>query len=79
MSAIGLVLVIAIPLSLLMLGAVLYSRKVQKQQLSALQARTVRQKADEYLEALEYLILVDDHKDIQRLVLDRIAELQPIA
>ncbi|WP_300427119.1 hypothetical protein [uncultured Thalassolituus sp.] len=76
MSAIGLVLVIAIPLSLLMLGAVLYSRKVQKQQLSALQARTVRQKADEYLEALEYLILVDDHKDIQRLVLDRIAELQ---
>lgn len=74
MSAIGLVLAIAIPISLLMFGAVIYTRRVQAKQVHATHARSVRQKAAEYLEALEYLILVDDHKDIQRLLLDRVAE-----
>ena len=75
MSAIGLVVAIAIPISLLMLGAVLYTRKVQKEQVSATQARAVRQKADDYIEALEFLILVDNHKDIQRLVLERVIDM----
>ena len=75
MSAIGLVISIAIPLSLLMLGAVLYNKNLQKQQVRQNQARMVRQKAGELLEALEYLILVDNHRELQRAVLDRVVEL----
>ncbi|MEK9712305.1 MAG: hypothetical protein VW258_07045 [Thalassolituus sp.] len=75
MSAIGLVISIAIPLSLLMLGAVLYNKNLQKQQVRQNQARMVRQKASELLEALEYLIVVDSHRELQRAVLDRVTEL----
>jgi len=79
MSAIGLVLSIAIPLTLLMVGAVLYNRSMQKKQAKQNQARAIRQRADDLLEALEYLILVDNHRDIQRAVLERISELYILA
>lgn len=75
MSGIGLILAIAVPLMLLMLGAVLYNRSVLKKQERQNQARVIRQKAGDLLEALEFLILVDDHKEIQETVLERINEL----
>ena len=49
MSAIGLVLAIAVPLTLLMLGAVVYNRNVQKKQAKQNQARLIRQKAGDLL------------------------------
>lgn len=79
MSAIGLILAIAVPLTLLMLGAVLYNRSLQKKQARQNQARVIRQKAGDLLEALEYLMLVDNHKDIQSAVLERISELYDLA
>lgn len=79
MSAIGLVLAIAVPLTLLMLGAVVYNRNAQKKQAKQNQARLIRQKAGDLLEALEYLILVDSHREIQAAVLERVKELYALA
>ncbi len=79
MSAIGLVLAIAVPLALLMLGAVVYNRNLQKKQAKQNQARLIRQKAGDLLEALEYLMLVDSHRDIQSAVLERVKELYALA
>lgn len=72
MSTIGLVLSIALPLALIMLGGMVYNRRLQKQQVAKNQARMMRQKADDVLEALEYLIIVDDNRDLQNLVLERV-------
>lgn len=72
MSTIGLVVSIALPLALIMLGGMVYNRRLQKQQVAKNQARMMRQKADDVLEALEYLIIVDDNRDLQNLVLERV-------
>ncbi|MEC9410346.1 MAG: hypothetical protein VYD52_07830, partial [Pseudomonadota bacterium] len=79
MSAIGLVLAIAVPLTLLMLGAVVYNRSLQKKQAKQNQARLIRQKAGDLLEALEYLMLVDNHREIQGAILERVKELYALA
>lgn len=75
MSTITLVLLVALPLGLIMLGGVVYSRKMQAKQVAKNQARLVVQKADDMLEALEYLMVVDDNRELQRAVLERVAEI----
>jgi hypothetical protein len=75
MSTIGIVMSVAIPLSLIMLVAVIYNRRLQSRQTARNQARLVSQKADDILEALEYLMVVDDHRELQRAVLERVTEI----
>jgi hypothetical protein len=75
MSAIGLVIAIAIPISLVLCALVFWGRRQQANNAKREQARLIRQKADDVLEALEFLILVDNHQEIQHLVLDRVAQL----
>lgn len=75
MSTVGMVLSIALPLSLIMLGAVIYNRRLQSKQDAKNRARLVNQKAGDVLESLEYLIMVDDNRDLQRVILERVMEI----
>ncbi|CCU71566.1 MAG: hypothetical protein VB954_02065 [Thalassolituus sp.] len=75
MSAIGLVIAIAVPISLVLFAFVIWGRKQQASNAKREQARLVKQKADDLLEALEFLILVDNHQEIQQVVLDRVVQL----
>lgn len=75
MPPIGLVLAIAVSLSLLMFIALFYHKHLEFKQEQKNRARTIRQKAFALLEAFEYLIQVDNHLDIQRLVFNRIEDL----
>ncbi|ASP40507.1 hypothetical protein CHH28_18340 [Bacterioplanes sanyensis] len=75
MSAIGLVVAIALPVALILLGLVYAGRRQQQNHVKRLQAKAIRQRADELLEALEFLISVDNHKEIQLLMLERAAYL----
>lgn len=73
MSVVGIVLSIALPLGLVMLGGVIYNRREQAKQVAKNQARMMRQKAGDILEALEQLVLVDDNRDLQQVILDRVS------
>jgi hypothetical protein len=75
MSALGLIIAIALPVALLLTGVVFYGRHQQRLQAKRLQASLIRAKADELREALEFLILVDDFRDLQRVVLERVEQL----
>ncbi|MCA6064896.1 hypothetical protein [Thalassolituus marinus] len=75
MSAIGLVIAIAIPVALVLFGLVIVGRRQQVKDEQKSQARLVRRSADDLLEALEFLIVVDNHKEIQLVVLERVEHL----
>lgn len=75
MSSIGLVIAIAVPILLLLLGFVVASKKQQKSAKQRGQARKVKDFTLELMEALEFLLKVDTHKEIQVLVLERIRQL----
>lgn len=78
MSAIGLIVAIALPVALILFGLVMAGRRQQAQQARRLQARTIKQGADDLLEALEFLILVDNFKEVQLAILERVEQLYVI-
>jgi hypothetical protein len=75
MSSIGLVISIALPVLLLLLIAVIVSRRQQKSVAQRGQARVVKDFIGELTEALEFLVKVDNQKEIQNLVLERVKQL----
>ncbi len=75
MSAIGLVVAIALPVALLLTGLVWYGRRQQEKDTQRAMARSIRQSADDLLDALEFLIMVDDFREVQLVVLDRVDHL----
>lgn len=75
MSAIGLVIAIALPVALLLFGLVVLGRRQQGREQQRTQARLIRQTADDLLEALEYLMQLDNFKEVQLVVLDRVEHL----
>ncbi|MAK92141.1 MAG: hypothetical protein CMI13_13020 [Oleibacter sp.] len=75
MSAIALVIAIAMPVALLLFGLVYAGRRQQAKEQQRGQARKIRQSADDLLEALEFLIKMDDFKEVQHVVLDRVVYL----
>ena len=75
MSATGLIVAIALPVALILFGLVMAGRRQQAQQAQRLQARAVKQGADDLLEALEFLILVDNFKEVQLAILERVEQL----
>tara|TARA_R110002126_G_scaffold265273_1_gene408424 strand:- start:204 stop:983 length:780 start_codon:yes stop_codon:yes gene_type:complete len=79
MSAIGMVIALALPIALLMLGMVFYGRHQQKQQSKRMQARLIASRAEELQEALEFLMVVDNLQELQLLVLERVEQLYQLA
>lgn len=75
MSSIGLVIAIAVPILLLLMVFVVVGKKQQKSAAQRGQARKVKDFALELTEALEFLLKVDTHKEIQNLILERIRQL----
>lgn len=75
MSEIGLVVAIALPISLILAGLVWFGRHQQARQSQRQQARAIKQSADDLLEALEFLVLVDNFAEVQRLILERVIHL----
>ena len=73
MSAIGLVVAIALPIALVLIGLVFAGRRQQSEFKQRSQARAIKTAAEDLLEALEFLMLVDNFKEIQLVVLDRVA------
>lgn len=72
MSAIGLVIAIALPIALVLIGLVFAGRKQQSEFKQRSQARAIKRAAEDLLEALDFLMLVDNFKEIQLVVLDRV-------
>lgn len=79
MSALGLIIALALPVALVLSGFVYYGRHQQKQQAQRLQAALIRSKADELKEALELLVLIDNNRELQRVVLERLEHLYHLA
>ncbi|HCM04448.1 MAG TPA: hypothetical protein DIC30_00385 [Oceanospirillales bacterium] len=75
MSSIGLVIAIAVPILLLLSVMVFVSKRQQKATMQRGQARKVKDFALELSEALEFLLKVDNHKEIQGLILERVHQL----
>ena len=75
MSAIGLIIALAMPVALVLFGLVWMGRRQQAKDAQRAQARIVRQTADDLLEALEFLILVDNFKEVQLVILERVEHL----
>ncbi len=75
MSSIGLVIALAVPILLLLLVMVFVSKRQQKAAMQRGQARKVKDFALELSEALEFLLKVDNHKEIQGLILERVRQL----
>ena len=75
MSSIGLVISIAVPILVLLAIAVFVSKQQQKTIGQKSQARAVKEFIAELAEALEFLVKVDNQKEIQELVLARIRQL----
>lgn len=75
MSSIGLVIAIAVPVLVLLLVAVVVSKRQQKSIAQRGQARAVKEFVGELTEALEFLIKVDNQIEIQKLVFERIKQL----
>lgn len=75
MTSIGLVISIAVPILILLGIAVFVSKQQQKKIGQRGQARAVKEFISELTEALEFLIKVDNQKEIQELVFSRIKQL----
>lgn len=75
MSELAIIIAIAVPILLLLFAMVLVGRKQQKLSLRRSQARFVRQKAEDLTDALEFLMSVDNQRDIQLSYMHRIAYL----
>lgn len=75
MSSIGLVIAIAVPILILLAIAVFASKQQQKNVKRKGQARVVKDFISELAEALEFLVKVDNQKEIQSLVYERIKQL----
>ncbi|MBL4799838.1 MAG: hypothetical protein JKY50_20760 [Oleispira sp.] len=75
MSSIGLVLAIAVPILLLLMVFVVVGKKQQKSAAQRGVARKIKDFALELTEALEFLLKVDTHKEIQNLILERVRQL----
>lgn len=75
MSALALVIAIAMPIALILFGMVMYGRHKQKIQTRLLQAGVVRTKMEELQESLEFLMSVDNNKELQLDVLSRLEQL----
>jgi hypothetical protein len=75
MSSIGLVIAIAVPILVLLVIAVIVSKRQQKSIAQRGKARVVKDFIGELSEALEFLVKVDNQKEIQNLVLERIKQL----
>jgi hypothetical protein len=75
MSSIGLVISIAVPILILLGIAVFVSKRQQKAVGQRSKARAVKEFVGELAEALEFLVKVDNQKEIQELVLARIKQL----
>lgn len=73
MSAIGLVVAIALPIMLVLFGLVIAGRRQQAEYQKRAQARAIKTAAEDLLEALEFLIMVDNFKEVQLVVLERVA------
>jgi hypothetical protein len=78
MSSIGLVISIAVPILILLATAVFLSKQQQKRTRQKSQVRAVKDFIVELAEALEFLVKVDDHKEIQELVFVRIKQLNTL-
>ncbi|MDF1763014.1 MAG: hypothetical protein P1U57_06360, partial [Oleibacter sp.] len=79
MSAIALIVSVAVPIAVILFIVLVVSERQRIQLEKAKQSRKVRQRAEVLLEAIEFLILADDHRDLQRLLLDRVADLFALA
>ncbi|MGK0250543.1 MAG: deoxyribodipyrimidine photolyase [Oleispira sp.] len=75
MLSIGLVISIAVPILILLVIAVFVSKQQQKNTRQKSQIRAVKEYIEELAEALEFLVKVDDQKEIQELVFSRIKQL----
>jgi hypothetical protein len=75
MSSIGLVISIAVPILVLLAIAVFVSKQQQKKIGQRIQARVVKEFIAELAEALEFLVKVDNQKEIQELIFARINQL----
>jgi hypothetical protein len=75
MLSIGLVISIAVPILILLAIAVFLSKQQQKKIRQKSQTRAIKEFIVELAEALEFLVKVDDQKEIQELVFSRIKQL----
>src|SRR5690606_2430614 len=66
---------IALPISLILAGLVWLGRRQQNQQSQRLQSRGIKQGAEDLLEALELVIQMDNFREVQLLVLERVGQL----
>lgn len=79
MSALGLIIGIALPIALILVGVVAWGRRKQNQQNLRMRSRVIRDKAEELQDTLEFLIRFDDFRDIQFVLLDRVDYLHQLA
>lgn len=75
MSSIGLVLAIAVPILVLLVIAVIVSKRQQQSIVKRGKARVFKEFIGELAEALEFLVKVDNQKEIQNIVFERIKQL----
>ena len=75
MSAFGLVISITIPILVLLGVAVFVSKQQQKKLGQKARARAIKDFVVELSEAFEFLVKVDNQKEIQALILSRIQQL----
>lgn len=75
MSEIGLVIAIALPISLILIGVVWAGRRQQNNEAAQNKARVLKKNADDLTSALEFLIKHDDYQELQKQVLGRIVAL----
>jgi hypothetical protein len=75
MFSIGLVISIAVPILILSAFVVFVSKQQQKRLRQKAQARVIKDFIENLIEALEFLLKVDNQKEIQKLVLVRIKQL----
>lgn len=75
MSELAIVVAIGVPIVLLLVVMIFVGRSQQKQSLRRSQARFVRQKAEDLTDAVEFLMTVDNQRDLQMAYMNRIAHL----
>lgn len=75
MSALALILTIAVPISVVMIAVVYAARKQQDDLYRHNQAILVRQKANDLLESIEFLYQIEEGDDLHECLLNRAAQL----
>ncbi|MFY9179197.1 MAG: hypothetical protein WAO12_05385 [Venatoribacter sp.] len=75
MSEIGLIIAIALPISLILIGIVWMGRRQQSNEEARLKAQVIKKSADDLTDALEFLIKHDDYREIQQHILSRVVVL----